>query len=498
MAITFNQTPSSLLVPFVGAEFDNSQATSGPSLLAYRLLIIGQRMTGQGTATANTLYQLTGSKADQAGLLCGRRSMAFSMVKAAEAVNAFTDMYLLVLDDNAAGTQAAGSFAFAGTTVAAGGSTTVHCYVGLDYIPVAVAVGDTPAQVATKVSAALNAYDGIPFTFAVSTATVTATHNNKGECGNGHPLGLNVSLGQALPTGISCTVTQPTSGATNPTLTSAIAALGDEWFHVWANPFTDTTSLSAIEAELASRAGPLRMIDGYAVASARGSASTIGTLGSARNSQFSSIVAPPLPLPMVPTYEFAAGAAAALAFEGANDPARPLQTVPIGRNIPGSLLTRFTQTERNTLLTQGVATSTIDNDGLPRFDRLVSTYKTNAAGAPDASYRDATTSLTLAYCRYDWRNRIRTKYPRHKLTSSGARIAAGQAIMDELTMKSEALAWFNDMVGLGLFEESSRAQFKRDLQVVRSTANRTRLDVLLPPDLINQLITTAAVIQFRL
>jgi phage tail sheath gpL-like len=62
--------------------------------------------------------------------------------------------------------------------------------------------------------------------------------------------------------------------------------------------------------------------------------------------------------------------------------------------------------------------------------------------------------------------------------------------------KAEAIAWFVEMEQLGLVEGLD--QFKRDLVVERNASNPNRLDFLLPPDLINQLLQTAAQIQFRL
>lgn len=494
MPISFSQVPADLLIPFVAVEYDSSFALTGPSLQPYRLLLIAQRHTAQGTAVANTLYQLTGRKADRAGVLCGRRSMAYGMAKAAEDAAPSVDTWLLVLADGA-GTAAAGTITIVGTASANG---VLHLYVDGRYIPVAIASGDAPTAAAGKVVTAVNAADGIPFTASNTAGVVTLTYNHLGEVGNFVPIAVNLLDTQTLPAGITgATVAQPTGGATNPALTTALANIAAEQFNVIAHPYTDATSLTALETELASRAGPMRMIDGYSVTFTRGSASTIGTLAAGRNSQFSTIAAPPLPSPQNTPCNLAAAAAAQVAASGGIDPARPFQTLPIA-STPGPISSQFSPTERNTMIIQGAATTTVDRDGTIRLDRLVSTYKTNAAGAPDASYRDANTSLTLSYLRYDWRNRIRTKYPRHKLANDGGRIAAGQAIMTPSLMKAEAIAWYKDMAELGLVEPGGLDAFKAALVVERNVANRTRLDILLPPDLINQLITTATVIQFRL
>lgn len=56
------------------------------------------------------------------------------------------------------------------------------------------------------------------------------------------------------------------------------------------------------------------------------------------------------------------------------------------------------------------------------------------------------------------------------------------------------MAWFREMEELGLVEGFD--QFKRDLVVERNVSDPNRLDFLLPPDLINQLIVTAVKFQF--
>jgi phage tail sheath gpL-like len=73
---------------------------------------------------------------------------------------------------------------------------------------------------------------------------------------------------------------------------------------------------------------------------------------------------------------------------------------------------------------------------------------------------------------------------------------AGQLVMTPKLGKAEAVGWFEDMQELGLVENVE--QFIRDLVVERNAQDPNRLDFLLPPDLINQLMVVAAQVQFRL
>jgi phage tail sheath gpL-like len=478
----------------MAVEFDGSRAQQGPGLLSYRALLIGQK-TSAGSATANTLQRIT--SADEALALGGRGSQIHRMARAWFTNNASTEVYVGVLADNGSGVAATGTLTVTGTATAAG---TLSLYAGGQLVSVGVASGDTAATVAASIAAALPSTSNLPVTGAVggtgSEHIVTATARHKGTAGNNIDLRLNYQDGEATPAGISVTIVAMASGATNPVLTSLIAALGDTWFHVIAHPYTDSTSLTAIETELASRWGPLRMIDGVAVTSAAGTVSALGTLGGGRNSKHSVIVAQPGKSPLTPPDEFAAATAAVVAKSANNDPAQPLQTLALAGVLPPAEADLFTLQERNLLLYDGIATTKAASGGGAALERVITTYQTNAAGSPDTSYLDVTTMLTLLYARYSFRTRFQAKFARHKLANDGTRVGAGQAVLTPKIAKSEALGWFRDLEERGLFEGFD--QFKADLVVERNASDPTRLDFLLSPNLVNQFIVGAAKVQFLL
>jgi len=274
-----------------------------------------------------------------------------------------------------------------------------------------------------------------------------------------------------------------------------ISAMGDNWYNVIVHPYSDSTSIAAIEAELASRFGPMRMIDGLAITSAVGDYSTLAALGATRNSKHSTIVAQAGASPLTPPSEFAAAVAAVVAYYANIDPARPLQTLPLAGCLSPSEGNLFTINERNNLLQTGIATTKIYNSEV-QLERVITTYQTSAAGSVDTAYLDVTTVLTLMYLRYSWRNRILTKYARHKLADDGTRFGAGQAVATPKLIRGECLAWYREMEEMGLVENF--AQFKSNLLVERDGSDVNRMNVLLPPNIINQLIVTAAKIQFLL
>jgi phage tail sheath gpL-like len=493
MTISFNQIPTSLLIPFTAIEFDSSKAQQGPALLSYKAIIIGQKLAA-GTAVADTIQRV--SSLDQVIALTGRGSMLHQQYLYWTAINKSTELWMGFLADNGAGVAAQGTIVVGGPAQAAG---TIPLYLGGVLVPVGVNNGDASTVIATAIGAAINANADLPVTASVAGSTVTILYRHKGLVGNAYDVRHSANFGEALPAGVTLTITAvgtAVAGTTNPTLTNLIAAMTDVWFQIWTHPYTDATSLTAIETELATRFGPMRQQGGQAITAAAGSFSTLSALGATRNSPHSEIWAQPGPAPLVPPAEFAAETAATLAYYGAIDPGRPMQTLAYSRSIPPAESDVFDATERNLLLAAGIATTKRVAGGVMQMERAVTTYKTSASGAADTSYRDATTLLTLIYLRYSFRVRMQNKYPRHKLGDDGVPYGSGQAVITPKLGKAEALMWFDEMAELVLVENAD--QFKRDLVVERDASDRNRLNFLMSPDLINQLIVTAAQIQFRL
>lgn len=477
MTISFNSIPLANRVPFVFAEFDGSNAVQGPQILNFRALLIGQKTAG-GTADANSLVLIT--SAAQAKTLFGSGSVLAGMFEAFFAQNSFTEVWAMPVADDGSGVAATGSIETSGTATASG---TISMLVAGREVRAAVASGNNATAVATAISSAINAIADLPVTASALSGTVTITAKNKGTTGNDIDLRVNYYDGESTPAGLTVTITAMASGATNPSLSAAIAALGDEWFHLIGCALRDGSSLAALKTEMDSRWGPIRQIDGHVVTSASGTVGEMTTLGGTLNDKHLTVVA--TQKSPTPAYEVAAETAGIVAYYAAIDPARPLQTLGYQWMKAPARADRYTLTERNTLLYTGIATIRVSTAGAVTVERLVTTYRTNAAGGTDPAYLDTETLMTLQYIRWDWRNYVLNKYPRHKLANDGTRYAPGQAIVTPLVMKAEAVAKFRDWELIGLVEGFE--QFKRDLIVERNASDPNRLDVLMPPDLVNQL-----------
>lgn len=487
MAIPFLSLPSTIRVPGVFVEFDSSRATQGPVLLRYKVLAIGQRLS-TGTKAALDLVPIT--SAAQATGYFGAGSQLAAQCAAILANNDLIELWAIAVADPA-GAVATGTFTVGGSVTAAG---TLVAYVAGRRFAVAVHLGDSTGTIAAALSAAINTDTNLPATAGVSGSVVTITSRHAGTCGNDIDLRLNYLDGEALPTGITCAVVVMASGSLAPTISAVFPILGDSWFNVWAISQVDATNLTAIETELVDRFGPFRALDALAIAASYGTHSSMVTLGLSRNCPHLSIL--PATKEPTPPWEKAAAAAGRVSQSAQADPARPFKTLPLVGILPPSRKDRFTVTERNTLLFSGIATTTVGDDGVVRLERLITTYKTNAAGASDEAYLDATVPLALSYIRYDWRTRMLLKYPRHKLADDGTRFGAGQPIMTPGIGRAEAIAFFRDWEALGIVEGFE--QFKRDLLVERNAQNPSRLDFLLVPNLINGLQVMGTQVSFLL
>lgn len=489
MTVNFGRISSALRVPLFYAEVDNSRANSGTG--QGRTLILGQK-TATGAAPADTPLQVRGGS--DARVQFGLGSILALMVDWYRKRDSFGDVYALPLADEGSGAAASGTIVFTGTTTAAG---TLSLYVGGRLVPVALANGAAASAVATAVAAAVNAVSDLPVTAASSTGTVTLTAKNKGLCGNDIDVRLNYlgqAAGEITPAGITPTITALSGGAINPSLTTALANLGDAPFDFIVLPYTDATSLAAVQALMNDTSGRWSwssQIYGHVFMAYRGTTGARTTFGTGRNNQHETVVgyfdSP------TPSFCYAANVAAAAANSLRADPAQPLQTLQLDVLAP-PIASRDTLGQRNALLYSGVSTTTVGGDGTVAIENLITTYQSNSLGQPDDSYLQVETLFTLAAILRRLKARVATKFSRVKLAADGTRIPPGANAVTPNMIRADIIAGYQEMEG-DLVENS--AAFAAQLVVERDANNPRRVNVLYPPDLINQLGVLAVLAQFR-
>jgi phage tail sheath gpL-like len=272
--------------------------------------------------------------------------------------------------------------------------------------------------------------------------------------------------------------------------------MGDDEYDFNITPYTDTTVLDALTEEMNDVTGRWawsRQIYGHVFGAKMDDAQGLHDFGITRNDPHTSI------LGYAESPSVSWRRAAALGGQAAAslriDPARPLQTLVMTGVTPPARGKRFKLADNNTLLYAGVATE-MASGGAAAISRCITQYRVNAWNQPDPSWLDVQTPATLAYIIRFLRQRITQKFGRHKLADDGTPFGYGQAIVTPRIIRAELVAAYSELISMGVAENMQA--FKAYLIVERDQQDPNRINVLLPPDLINQLRIFAMLVEFRL
>lgn len=488
--ISFMTIPTDWLVPGQYIEIDHTKAVRGLPGMRRRILVIGQRLAS-GTVAAGVLTRVT-RKEDGVNFF-GRGSMLAQMIAAALKVNPYTEMVALALDDLVAGQAATFTITVTGAPTESG---TPYLYIGGKRIAIGIAAAQTPTQIATAIAAAVNADLDLPVTATSNVGVVTLTARHKGAEGNGIDVRWNYYDGERSPAGVVMAIAAGTAGSGNPDVLNAIAAMSTGAYYTIIMPWSDTANMVAMENELQSRWGGMDMRAGHVFTFKAGTYAQLSTYGSARNSGHSTV--PGLnkspTLPWVIAAQFAAG----VEFRGGNDPALPFRGIELPDVMAPAEIDKFTDTERNLLLHDGISTIIFDESGKAMVEQVFTTYQTNTFGMDDRSLRKLNTKWTTDYQRYFFRFAVARDYPNHKLAGDDVleRIAPGQKIATPRLIRNTLVAAAGQLEYVGLLEDLK--QFIETAKVLRSEADQDRVNSVLQPNVVNQFDVFAAAIQFIL
>jgi phage tail sheath gpL-like len=491
MPVSFNSLPSTLRLPLFWGELDPSRAGTGTPY--GRALVMGIR----GSGAAPLLVPRRVASKVQALEAAGRGSQGADMLAKGWLVNnTFDEVWYLPLAEPSGGTAAANTATVTGPATASG---IIPLYIGGDYVPVAVVAGDSANTMATKIAAAINADLDLVVTAAAATNVVTSTLRWKGSDGND----LDMRIGhrdEAMPAGVSVAVNAFTGGVGVPDVAAALAALADWPVYTFVLPWTDTASLDAFRDFMDYRGDVGRwswakQLFGRGITFKSGTAGALQTFGNARND------------PSVRCYGYrgsptppwrAASQIAAVAHRSMlADPARPWHTLRVAGFLPAAVPQRFSSGEQNALSYDGISCLQEEVDDVVSIKTSFTMYQRNAFGTDDDAMLKSQTLDTMEYLLKSMRHRIESKYGRHKLGNDGTRYGPGQAILTPKVAKAEiGVSLYREWEHLGLVE-NARA-FIEHLIVERDPTNPNRLNVLFPPDVINQLDVFAVLAQFRL
>ncbi|QHC36459.1 phage tail sheath subtilisin-like domain-containing protein [Komagataeibacter xylinus] len=487
MSITYPNYQTTNRVPGVFADIDPTFANDASTTL--RSLIIGQRLKA-GSAPAGTPVIIPSPSV--AVSMFGAGSQAAIMVSHYRNIDTFGELWVLPLDDDAAAIPAKGAIALSGTPT---GSGTIVFEIDGALVPVVYNAGDAPADIVARIPVAMAQVANIPVAAGdITDASLPLTALNAGECGNDILLGTSDTSSDYTSDGITITFTQLTGGSENPSaaLTPALANLGDRTFDFVACGYTDATSLAAMEEFWNDQTGRwswLQMLFGHVYNARRGTLGEITTFAATVNDQHHSIM-PIADSPHSPI-RWAAEIAAGVANKARNDPGLPLTQIAL-TVMPPSLPSRWTFSEQNSLLYEGMSTFSVGDDDTVYILRMVTTYQEDASGMADDAYLDAETMNQLAYVIRDLRA-FQAPYLTKKLVSDTTRIAAGSDAISASVVKQALISRYATLETAGYVQNS--ANFAAGILV--QNAGGGQLRELLPVDVVNQVRDIPMLIQFR-
>lgn len=396
MTISFNQIPSDLVASKVAIELNSAVSAIAGSIIQQKILIVGQYNSGK-TVVDYKPFELTGGLQEVKNKYGYGSMLALMAEKVFKNAGTTISVWVSPVPEASAGVKATGSIAVEGTATKAG---VLYFYIAGKRVAVAVAKDDTDAEIATAIAATVNADLDLPVVAVATDDDVALTCKWKGATGNEITILQNlggIAEENAAPTGSVITITAMASGATNPdiedvfyTSDGELRLGGLDWFTIIVNPYIDSTSLTTLEDSALALADPLVKRVANCITGDRDTLATAQALAYGRNSGYNTIVhadsSPNL------NCEIAAATAGQIAYSAQADPSRPFKTLILKGILPGE---KLSYGQINTSEKKGLATTDITADGRVSIYDLVTTYKTNAAGASDDSLRYTVTISNL-------------------------------------------------------------------------------------------------------
>lgn len=499
MAIAFETIPEDLKLPLFYAEVTSA---GEPVESHLKMCLIGfQNRAGfaQGVAVANYPYVVT---RDGATTLFGRGSMLEGMYARARAQNPWAEIWTIAIPEDEDAIQAVGSI-----TVAHPGSATRNgiAQVWISGRPVDVRIysTDTANTIATRLADRINAR-ATYVKATVATNVITLTARWGGATGNKIVIsyvGPDGRRGANSPVAALSrylfTVVQPSGGAGEFGASVTFGVLDTRDFDVFVLPTNNLNVLNAARDFLDGTAGrwsPFKQQYGHVVAADIGTLSDLQTKYTALNDPHTSVLG--IWKSIIPPWEWSSALAGVMLGHWASPPelSRPLQTLELrGMSIGSDDDDSFNPEERELLLSAGVSTIHVDGDNTCRIDRVRTLRKTNLYGDPDESWADAITMFQAMYFVRAMRAAVTNAFPRAALSDNDLGI---NGFTSPSQIRLVLIHEYYRLAALGLVENPEL--FAQYLIVERDSVNRNRVNVLMRPDMVNQLRIVAAVVETHL
>ncbi|MDH2918495.1 MAG: phage tail sheath C-terminal domain-containing protein [Sideroxydans sp.] len=457
--VAFASIPASIRKPGKYFEFNTALAVRTLPGNLQKTLIVGQRLIA-GTVPANTVVEVF-SDVDAASFF-GRGSVAHLMARSALQANNYMALSMIALDDAAASVAATATVTFTGTASSAGNATLL---VGDQSVVVAIATGDTPSIIAAALAAQIAKQPDLAITATAALGVVTLTAKNKGTLGNFIKLSCIDTAGS-----VAVASTAMAGGATDPTIATALATVFAAGHNIIISAWNDVANLTALRTHLDNVSGALEQRGAIGIYAHTGTLAQATTLAASINSgRISSIL---VPNAFEESCEVAAAYGAVVASE--EDPARPLNTLPLTAVMASPLANRLGRSEQENALYNGVTPTEVGPGEKVQIVRAITTYTLDPQGVPDTSLLDLTTIRTLDYVRKSCRERIALRFPRDKLSARTADKVRSELL--DVLFKLEELEIVQNV-----------EQWKSGLIVERDLQDPNRLNAKIPTNVVNGL-----------
>jgi len=480
MPISFENIPNALRVPIFYAEFSSGGT---PFNSAERLLLIGQKLPA-GTAVLDTPVLVSGGSLIEETMF-GSGSMLSDMVKAARKNAPLQEIWALPVTDNGAGVTATGTITLTSMTLPVTAATTLTTYIGGRKYEVPVSTTATATTLGALLIADINADTGAAVTATNAAGVVTVTAKQKGTLGNTIDLRGNLYGNESISSS-QVTYTAMAGGAANPVLTAGLANLADADFLWIANPYTDAVSIAAMSAfmnDAAGRWSPTSQLYGHVLSVVFNTVGNLSTLGNSLNDRHLSLLG--VNKSPSPSWAWTAALASTAAqhLSSAPELSRPLQFLTLQGIMAPAISDRFTLTDKNTLLYDGIGTYTVARDGSVQVERAITTYQTNPQGSGDATFLDVQTLAQSQFAIRYLRQKVLSRHGRTALANDTA--APQNGVTRPRDVRNTLIAGYAELAGLAVVENQS--VFEKSLIVERNATDANRIDVSLPMDVVNQL-----------
>jgi len=260
------------------------------------------------------------------------------------------------------------------------------------------------------------------------------------------------------------------NGATDPTIATALATVFAAGHNILISAWNDQASLTALRTHLDAVSGPLEQRGAVGIFAHTGTLAASTTLAGLINSgRISGLL---VANGYEASYEVAAAYGAVVASE--EDPARPLNTLPLTGISAPPLANRLGRVEQENALYNGITPSEVGPGEKVQIVRAITTYMLDPQGVPDISMLDLTTIRTLDYVRKACRERISLRFPREKLSAR-----TPDKVRSELLDVLYKLEELEIVQNVGLW--------KGQLLVERDLQDPNRLDAKIPTNVVNGL-----------